>query len=217
MKRNTKPFSVEIKKSRVQGQIHHLPPRRLFEPTAVEPREIVQTEEPQATAALAPAPRILPSIVEPVWGSAEPVEPVRCERSLREDNHEQMEHDLPAASSEAPVELHSAMPMIAEAVSQADMIDAATDTAPIHEVHPVLGERSKKARKPRKKSPGSVEQVMQSEPMLQPEWMPKAEILEVSMPPSTDAIQRRRAKRRAEAAQLPRSERWKRRLHPASR
>jgi hypothetical protein len=217
MKRNIKPFSVEIKKPRVQSQRYQLPPRRLFELTSVEPARTFQTEEPQATTELAPAPRILQSIVEPVWGSAEPVDPVGREPSPEQDNQEQMELDLTAASSEDPAEAHLAVPMVAEAMSQADMAAAGADTAPIHNVHPAPGESSKKERKPRKRSPGVVEHVMQPEPNLQLERMLEPVILEVSMPPSPDAIQRRRTKRLAEAAQLPRSERWKRRLHPASR
>ncbi|NBJ13624.1 hypothetical protein [Microvirga arsenatis] len=169
MRRNTKPFSVEIKKSRVQSQRHQLPLRRLFELTSVEPAKIVQTEEPQATAELATAPRILQSIVEPVWGSAEPVEPVCREPSSEQDNQEQIELDLPAASSETPAEAHPAVQMAAEAVSQADMSDAGATTAPIHNVHPVLGESLKKERKPRKRSPGVIEQVMQPEPISRPE------------------------------------------------
>jgi hypothetical protein len=136
MKPNTKPFSVEIKKSRVQGQVHHLPPRRRFEPTPVEPSKFFQTEEPQATAVSAPARRILPSIVEWGWSSAEPVEPIRRERSSEKNNQEQMELNLPAASSEAPVELFPTVPMVAEAVSEADMDASGEDNAPIHEVHP---------------------------------------------------------------------------------
>ena len=91
MKRNTKPFSVEIKKPRVQSQHHHLPPKRLFELTSVEPAELVQKEEPQAPAELAPAPRILQSIVEPVWSSTEPVEVVGHEPSPDQYNREQMQ------------------------------------------------------------------------------------------------------------------------------
>ena len=214
MKRNTKPFSVEIKKSRVQGQVHHLPPRRLFEPTSVEPSEIVQKEDAQATAESAPAPRILPSIVEPVWNSPEPI---GHQRSLQEDNQEQMELDRPAASSEAPVESPLAVPVIVGAVSQADTSAASEDRAPIHEFQAAPGERSKKERKPRKKNPGAVERVMQPESTSQPERVAELVTFEISIPPSAAAIQRRRTKRLAEAAQLPRSERWKRRLHPASR
>jgi hypothetical protein len=127
MKRNTKPFSVEIKKSRVHGQIHQLPPRRLFEPTPVEPSEIVQKEELPTTAEIAPAPRILPSIVEPVWSNSDPV---RRAPSSKQNTREQIELDLSAAPSEAPVEAHSAVPMIAEAVSQADIPDAGEGTRP---------------------------------------------------------------------------------------
>lgn len=217
MKRNTKPFSVEIKKSRVQGQIHHLPPRRLFEPTPVEPSEIVQMEELQATAELAPAPRILPSIVEPVWSSADPIEPVRRAPSSKQDNREQIEVDPPAVISGVPAEAHSVVPMIAEAMSQADIVAAGEDTAPIQEVHPVLCDSLKKECKPRKKRAGVVGQVTQPEPTSRPERLPEPAILDASMLPSPDAIRRRRTKRLAEAAQLPRAERWKRRLHPASR
>jgi len=212
MKRNTKPFSVEIKKPRIQTQRQNLPPRRLFELISVEPAKIVQKEEPQATAEFAPASRIVQSIVKPVWGSAEPVEPVSHEHSREQDNRAQRELDLTLASTEG----HSAVPLAAEAVSQADRADAGEDTAPIHEVHSVLCERSKNERKPRKRSLGVVERVMQPESMSRPERVPEPVILEVSMAPSLDAIQHRRTKRLAEAAQLPRSERWKRRLHPAS-
>jgi hypothetical protein len=212
MKRNIKPFSVEIKKPRVQSQRQQLPPRRLFELTSVEPAKTFQKEESQTAVELAPAPRILQSIVEPVWGSAEPVEPVGCKPSPEQVSREPIELDLTVASSEG----HSAMPIATEAASQADMADAGADTLPNREAHPVLGESSKMERKPRKRKPGVVEPVMQPEPVLQSERMPEPVILEDSRPPSLDAIQRRRAKRLAEAAHLSRSERWKRRLHPSS-
>jgi hypothetical protein len=213
MKRNTKPFSVEIKKSRAQGQRHQLPPRRLFELTSVEPTKIVQKEEPQAPAELAPAPRILQSIVEPMWSSAGPIEAVGRESSPEQDNREQMKLDLTVTSSEA----HSAPPMSPELGSQADMAAAAAVTAPVHDVHSVLDKSSRKERTPRTRSSGVVEPVMQPEPMSRSKRVPEPMILEVPMAPSPAAIQGRLAKRLAEAAQLPRSERWKRRLHPASR
>ncbi len=128
-----------------------------------------------------------------------------------------MELDWPAASSEAPAGPHLTVPMAADAAAQTDMADAAAGTAPIDEVPPALGERSKKERKPRKRKPRAVERVMQPESASQPERVPAPVILEASMPLSAAAIQRRRTKRLAEAVQLPRSERWKRRLHPASR
>jgi len=210
MKRNTKPFSIEIKKPRVPGQRHQLPPGRLFELTSIEPATIVQKEGPQAPAKLAPAPRILQSIVKPVWGSTDPV---GREPSPKQDNREQLEPDLTVAASD----MHSAVPIATEAVVQADMADAGADTAPIHNLHSVLGGSSKKERKPRKRSPEVIEQVIPPELTSRAERVPEPVILEVLMPPSPDAIQRRRTKRLAEAAQLPRSERWKRRLHPASR
>src|SRR3954453_16423711 len=98
MKRNTKPFSVEIKKSRVQGQRPHRPPRRRFELTLDEAAEIFQKEGPQATVERAPAPRILPSIVEPLWSSSEPVEPVRRKRSSVQACRGQMESELTATA-----------------------------------------------------------------------------------------------------------------------
>ncbi len=214
MKRNTKPFSVEIKKPRVQSQHPHLPPKRLFELTSVEPAELVQKEDAQAMKESAPAPRILPSIVEPAWNSPEPV---GRQRSLQDDNQEQMELDWPAASSEAPVESPLAVLVIVGAVSQADTSAAREDKAPIHELQAAPGKRSKKERKPRQKKPGAVERAMQSESTSQPERVPEPVALEISIPPSAAALQRRRTKRLAKAAQLPRSERWKRRLHPASR
>ncbi len=214
MKRNTKSFSVEIKKSRVQGQRPHLPPRRLFELTLVEATGIFQKEDAQVMDESVPAPRILPSIVEPIWDSPEPVS---RQRSLQEDNQEQMELDWPAASSEAPVEPPLAVRVIVGAVSQADTSAASEDKAPIHEFQAAPGERSKKGRKPRRKNPRAVERVMQPESASQLERVPEPVELEASMLPPAAAIQRRRTKRLAEAAQLPRSERWKRRLHPASR
>ena len=63
MKRNQKPFSVEIKKSRVQDQRYSLPPRRLFELPLARAIPILQEEVPQAVAKPLATPRILPSIL----------------------------------------------------------------------------------------------------------------------------------------------------------
>ena len=100
MKQNPKPFSVEIKKSRVQGQRNHLPPRRLFATAPAEATKTFLKEEPQVVAEPSAAPRILPSIVEPMWSSSEPVEPVRCKRSSGETGRDQIEFDLAASASE---------------------------------------------------------------------------------------------------------------------
>jgi hypothetical protein len=79
MKRNPKPFAVEIKKSRVPGQPHHLLPRRLFEPAPAAATKIVSSEGPQAVATAEAT--AAPSIVEPVWSNLKPAEPIRRKRS----------------------------------------------------------------------------------------------------------------------------------------
>ena len=106
MKRNPKPFAVEIKKSRVQGR--HLPPRRLFEEAPALATKSVQKEEPQAVVEPSPAPRILPSIVEPVWSSSE----LAHNRSSGKVNQEQMEFNLTTSASKGVKGAHSAMPVI---------------------------------------------------------------------------------------------------------
>jgi hypothetical protein len=153
----------------------------------VEASEIFQKEEPQATVERAPAPRILPSIVEPLWSSSEPVEPVRRKRSSVEARRGQMEPDLTATAFEA-----------------------AKDPTPAHDVQPAQGERVRAgSRKPRKKAPTVGEQEIASEAI------PEAEMTVPSVAPS-NAVPRRMTRRLAAVAQLPRHERWKGRLHPAA-
>jgi hypothetical protein len=211
MKRNTKPFSVEIKKSRVQGQRSHLPPRRLFELTLVEAPEIFQKEEPQATVERAPAPRILPSIVEPVWGSSVPVKSVRRKRSSVEACRGQIESDLTATVFEDAETTHAGDHVSARAVPHTDgVLDDAEGRTPAHDVQPAQGEGVRAgSRKPRKKVLTVGEQEIASE------TIPEAEMTRPSVAPSK-AIPRRLTKRLAAAAQLPRHERWKGRLHPAA-
>lgn len=211
MTRNTKPFSVEIKKSRVQGQRSHLPPRRLFELTLVEAPEIFPKEEPQATVERAPAPRILPSIVEPLWSSSEPIEPVRRKRSSVKPRREQMESNLTATAFEDAESAHAGDQVSARAVPQTDgALDDAEDPTPVHHVQPARGEDVRAgSRKPRKKAPAVGEQEIASE------TIPEAEMTGPSVAPS-NAVPRRLTKRLAAVAQLPRHERWKGRLHPAS-
>ncbi|MBQ0820569.1 hypothetical protein KBI52_10175 [Microvirga sp. HBU67558] len=210
MKRNIKTFSVEIKKTRVQGQRPHLPPRRLSELTLVEAIEIFPKEEPQAAVEQAPAPRILPSIVEPVWSSSEPVEPVRRKRSSVETRREQMEFDLTATAFEDAETTHAGDQVRGRAVPQTDgALDDAEDPPPVHDVHAAQGKGVRAgSRKPRKKAPAVDEQAIASE------TIPEAELTVPSVAPST-AVPRRLTKRQAAAAQLPRHERWKGRLHPA--
>jgi hypothetical protein len=210
MKRNTKPYSVEIKKSRIQGQRSHLPPRRLFELTLVEATEIFQKEEPQATVERAPVPRILPSIVEPLRSSSEPVEPARRKRSSIEVRRGQMESDLTATAFEDAETAHAGDQVSPRAVPQTDRaLDDADGLTPVHDIQPAQGEDVRAgSRKPRKKAPAVGEQEIASQTI-------EAEMTGPSVPLS-NAVPRRLTKRLAAAAQLPRHERWKGRLHPAA-
>jgi hypothetical protein len=176
----------------------------------VEAPEIFQKEEPQATVERAPAPRILPSIVEPSWSSSEPVEPVRRKRSSVKPRREQMEFNLTAAAFEDAENAHAGDHVSARAVPQTDgALDGAEDPTPVHHVQPARGEDVRAgSRKPRKKGPAVGEQEIASE------TIPEAEMTGPSVAPS-NAVPRRLTKRQAAAAQLPRHERWKGRLHPA--
>ena len=219
MKRNLKPFSVEIKKSRGPNQHHQLLPRRLFEVAPAQATKILQKDEAQVVAAQSAAPRILPSIVEPVWSNSEPVEPFRRRRSSRAANQGRIGFDLDASASGdvkgPPVEA----PDLADAVSHADSAPAVAEgTAPIHDVQPAQGDSVKaNAHKPRKKASAAVEQVTALKPTSELEPRGEADMTGPSdVVTSGKADQPRLTKRRATAAQLPRHERWKRRLHPAS-
>jgi hypothetical protein len=210
MKRNPKPFSVEIKNSRVQGQRSHLPPRRLFATDPVEAPKIFQKEEPQVVPEPVAAPRILPSIVEPAWSSAEPVETARRKRPSVEANRGRMELNLDASASEDVADAPAAALVSDEAMSQAySALDDPEDTGGVYPVQPAQGEGvGVKSRKPRKKASGAVEQEIASEPI------PEAEML--TPPVESKVAERRMTKRLSAAARLPRHERWKGRLHPAA-
>ena len=160
MKRNSKPFSVEIKKSRLQGQRHYLLPRHLFATNPVEATKILQKDEPRVVPEPSAAPRILLSIVDPLWSRSESIEPVPC-------------------------------------------------ALPIHDVQPAQGDGvMAKSQKPRKRAAGTVEQEIASAPI------PAAEMPALSV--GSKVAQHRMTKRLAAAAQLPRHERWKGRLHPTA-
>jgi hypothetical protein len=210
MKHNSKPFSVEIKKSRVQGQRIHLPPRRLFATTPGEAPKVFQKEEPQVVPEPSAAPRILPSIVEPVWSSSEPVETARRKRPSGEANRGQIDFNLTATSSEDVKDACAEAPVSANTLPQADNAPVdVEDALPVHDVQPAQGNGVKiKSWKPQKKVNETVEREIAPEP-----------IPETKMPaPSAEpkVAQRRMARRLAAAAQLPRHERWKGRLHPAA-
>jgi hypothetical protein len=217
MKRNQKPFSVEIKKSRVQSLSSQLPPRRLFETRPSDVTQVLQKEEPQSVAEPSPAPRILPSIVESVWSGSEPVEPIRHKRSSVETNRGQMELDLTARASEDVQHALARAQATADAVTPTDVTPViAEDAAPVHDVQFAQGESVKaKSRKPRKKGSQAVEPALAFLPMPEAEGTPEPAVI---APPAATSkvVQRRLTKRLAAAAQLPRNERWKRRLHPTS-
>jgi hypothetical protein len=120
MKRNSKPFSVEIKKSRVQGQRAPLPPRHLFATTPAEVPKVSQKDEPRVVPEPSATPRILPSIAEPMWSSSEPVETARRKRPSVEANREQMEFNLDASASEGLADAPAEARVSAEAMPQTD-------------------------------------------------------------------------------------------------
>ena len=219
MKRQQTSFSVEIKKSRTQGQRPHLPPRPLFEvvPPAAEARQILQTDAMPKVAEPISAPRILPSIVEPMWRRSEPAEPARRTHSSRQTKRAQMKFDLNAVAedvndfpAEPPVHAVAALPTaIAAAVEK-----GATAT---HDTQPASGKSAKSnTRTVRTKAPAAVAPAHAPEPAPEAEPTLQAEMIEPSPDVPTTSSERRLTQRLAAAGQLPRSERWKRRLHPAS-
>jgi hypothetical protein len=219
MKRAPKSFSVEIKKSRTQGQRHHLPPRRLFDvvPPTAETAQIPQNEAEPKVGAPTTAPRILPSIVEPMWSRSEPAELVHRKRSLGQTKREQMEFDLGAASEDVN-DVAAEKPMYAEvALPTATTASDEVGATPTPDVEPASGKIAKShARETRTKAPATVEPAQAPEPAPEAEPTPHAEMIEPSMEVPLRSNERRLTKRLAAAGQLPRSERWKRRLHPAS-
>jgi len=102
------------------------------------------------------------------------------------------------------------VPMVAKAVPQTDgALDDAENALPVHNIQSAQsGSMNARSPKSRKKASGTVEQGAAHEPT------PEAEI--IASAASTKVTQRRLTKRRAAATQLPRHERWKRRLRPAA-
>jgi hypothetical protein len=217
MKRPQKSFSVEIKKSRTQGQRPHLPPRRLFAVPVDETSAVIQTAESQTAAEPVTARRILPSIVEPTWSRSDSAEPARRKGSSGETTREQMEFDLSAASEDVHDE-----PAEPPVRAEADLLSttaAAAEKVPTstHDAQPASEKSAtSQARKVRKKTSAGVEPAQALEPAPDVEPAPSAEMIEPSMEVPSGLSERRLTKRLAAAGQLPRSERWKRRLHPAS-
>ncbi|MET0531094.1 MAG: hypothetical protein ABW003_22615 [Microvirga sp.] len=212
MKRPQKSFSVEIKKSRTQGQRHHLPPPPLFEvvPPAAEGSRIFQNEAMSQVAEPTTAPRILPSIVESIWSQPEPARGKRSVKSKADEGP--IEHDLQADLKRQP-EVVPVSPSKLETGLQMEFAPVAEVTAS----HLENVENGKgKARTRRKKPSEFVEPAEEAQPASQPPT-----VLAVSPGLSADlkapkAVPARLTKRQAAVAQLSRGERWKRRLHPAT-
>ncbi|PVE20473.1 hypothetical protein DC522_32130 [Microvirga sp. KLBC 81] len=217
MKRNPKPFSVEIKKSRGPSQRQHLPPRRLFETMLAEATKIFHKDEPKDGAEPTAAPRILPSILGGGPGNSEPVEPVRRKQASKTKvDQGQIELDLGAIISEGGEGGPVAPSAILEAGSQTDAAPVAEeDATPVREAQLHAAESAKaKTRKPRDKAPEVVEPLIASEPVSEPD-LPTEMVEPVPAMTSLEAGRHRLARRQRAAAQLPRHARWKRRLHPA--
>jgi hypothetical protein len=219
MKRNPKPFSVEIKKSRVHGQRTHLPPRCLFQREQVEATSAFRKEDSQAMSGQTAPQRILPSLVETRWSSSEPVEPVRSKRSPGlKAKQAQMALDLNAISFEDVRGTPAEPAMISAAVSQADIASIEEGAEPVNEVQSEeSGSRKYKSAKPRNQAPRFAEVVTASEPVSKSALAQEAEPTGPSPVASLRKVGHHRLSRRqAAVVQLPRHERWKRRLHPAS-
>jgi hypothetical protein len=221
MKRNPKPFSVEIKKSRVHGQRTHLPSRRLFQTEQVEATSAFRKEDPQALPDQAAPRRILPSLVETRWSSSEPVEPVRHKRSAgSKAKQEQMELELNAISSEDVTDESAETAMASATVAQADIASIEESAESVYEAQPQEVEsRKAKSAKPRNKAFQSVELTTTPE-LVWSSAQAQAQVAEPPRPSPMSSLRKaghhRLSKRQAAVVQLPRHERWKRRLHPAS-
>jgi hypothetical protein len=220
MKRIQKSFSVEIRKSRVQAQHPQLPPRPSFEVPQTEIPKIFEKDKAQILdKPPAPPRRILPSIIEPFSGDLEPVETVRHKRSSASAPRGQMEFDLTATASEDEMDAHKPAHIRVEAM--ADIAIAATvgeDVAPVHNVHSAEGNGEQtNSRKSQKKAFKSAEAANSFGIVSQPEWTSATAAKQSSSSESPfKAISRRLIHRQAAEAQLPRHERWKRRLPSAA-
>jgi hypothetical protein len=122
-----------------------------------------------------------------------------------------MKFDLAAIAFEDAENAHAGDHVSARAVPQTDgALDDAEDRTPAHHVQPARGEDVRAgSRKPRKKAPAVGEQEIASETIPEPEMTGPSVA-------RSKAVPRRLTKRLAAAAQLPRHDRWKGRLHPAA-
>jgi hypothetical protein len=219
MKRPQKSFSVEIKKSRTQGQRHQLPPRPLFEvvPPAAEGSRILQNEAVSLVAEPTMAPRILPSIIRPVASQSEPADPVHGKRSVASKADEgQIELDLQADLTRQPEQV-PVSPSKLETELQMEFAPVEEVKASVPTVHLEYIEMAEKKISTRRKKPSEfVEPEEEANPASQPPMAPAVSPSLSAVSKLPKAVPARLTKRQAAVAQLSRSERWKRRLHPAT-
>jgi hypothetical protein len=216
MQRKSKSFSVEIKKSRVPGQRHPLSPKRSFKTRSAEATPISEKEEPQAVAEPAVARRLLPSLIKTMQVYPEPVVPVRRSRSsalATRRSEKELEPSEPASKEAEPAQAL----IVPEAVPQAGYVTVTVEHAwPVHEAEPreslppEPSSATTKSRGPRIKTPRVGEPAMVAEPSSD------SEVTQPSLTATSTISSHRLTKRQAAAEQLPRHERWKRRLHPAT-
>ena len=216
MQRKSKSFSVEIKKSRALGQRHPLSPKRSFKTRSAEATPISEKQEPQAVAEPAVARRLLPSLIKPIQGFPEPVVPVRRSRSsalATRRSEKELEPSEPASEEAEPAQA----PIVSEGVPQTGYVTVTVEHAwPMHEVvpreslPPEPSSATTKSRRPRIKTSRVGEPVMVAEPSS------ASEMTQPLLTATSKISSHRLTKRQAAAKQLPRHERWKRRLHPAT-
>jgi hypothetical protein len=165
----------------------------------------------QAVARPPAAPRILPSILEPVRSNSAVVEPVRGKRSPGSKLHRsQIEPDLNTIGSEGALDAPAETPVMSKEMSQMDAPPAEEGASQAQET-----ERTK--TKPPMKALKTVKPVTAPEPLSQPETASETQrVASRPVTKSRPADHRRHTRRQTAAAQLPRHERWKRRLHSAA-
>jgi hypothetical protein len=216
MKRNSKPFSVEIKKSRLQTERIKLPPKRLFEGFQAEISRISEKDASKVIAEpSAPPPRILPSIIEPFSSGSEPVETVRQKRSAAAAPQRQIDFDWPRIVPADGEDESAQMPVKVEAVSDVTMAEDIASNCESQSANPDSAPTN--SLKTRKRTYKPVEAIVSLGLLSQPLRQTAAEI---DQPASSErpftTSDRRQIDRQAAAAQLPRHERWKRRLPSAA-
>lgn len=147
MKRNPKPFAIEIKRSRVQDQCHPLRPKRLIELAPAPAKKVFQKQEPQIAAEPAAPRRILPSLVEPARSHSGAVEPVRPKRPSRaRTKPARIELELNIFPVEEITDAPTEASLILEALAQSNIAPIPEESAmPLHDVQPEAaeGERTK--------------------------------------------------------------------------